>query len=116
MGFSRQEYWSGLPCSLGYLPNPEIESNAGVCIAGRFFTAKPAGEPIDLVELSYIWPFSVLFCLVLNAKCGILFLSSFYRIMCYYQYPFKRYCGVIFNTILPYFYLCIRIKILSIAV
>ena len=25
-GFSRQEYWSGLPCPLpGYLPNPEIE-------------------------------------------------------------------------------------------
>ena len=26
MGFSRQEYWSGLPCPpLGDLPNPEIE-------------------------------------------------------------------------------------------
>ena len=26
MGFSRQEYWSGLPCPLpGYLPDPEIE-------------------------------------------------------------------------------------------
>ena len=26
MGFSRQEYWSGLPFSSpGYLPNPEIE-------------------------------------------------------------------------------------------
>ena len=26
MGFSRQEYWSGLPCpSLGDLPNPEIK-------------------------------------------------------------------------------------------
>ena len=26
MGFSRQEYWSGLPCpSPGDLPNPEIE-------------------------------------------------------------------------------------------
>ena len=26
MGFSRQEYWSGLPCpSLGDLPNPGIE-------------------------------------------------------------------------------------------
>ena len=26
MGFSRQEYWSGLPCPLpGYLPNPGIE-------------------------------------------------------------------------------------------
>ena len=26
MGFSRQEYWSGLPCpSPGYLPDPGIE-------------------------------------------------------------------------------------------
>ena len=26
VGFSRQEYWSGLPCpSPGYLPDPEIE-------------------------------------------------------------------------------------------
>ena len=26
MGFSRQEYWSGLPCSSpGHLPNPGIE-------------------------------------------------------------------------------------------
>ena len=25
MGFSRQEYWSGLPCPPGDLPNPGIE-------------------------------------------------------------------------------------------
>lgn len=38
MGFSRQEYWSGLPCpSPGYLPDPgtELESPA---LAGRFCT------------------------------------------------------------------------------
>ena len=29
MGFSRQEYWSGLPCPLpGDLPDPEIESTS----------------------------------------------------------------------------------------
>ena len=38
MGFSRQEYWSGLPCpSPGDLPDPGIEPQVS-CIAGRFFT------------------------------------------------------------------------------
>ena len=36
MGFSRQEYWSGLPFpSPGDLPDPGIEPWS--CIAGRFF-------------------------------------------------------------------------------
>ena len=35
MGFSRQQYWSGLPFpSPGDLPDPGLEP----CIAGRFFT------------------------------------------------------------------------------
>ena len=39
--FSRQEYWSGMPCpSLGGLPNPgtEPESLTPPALAGRFFT------------------------------------------------------------------------------
>ena len=36
MGFSRQEYWSGLLCpSPGHLPDPGIKPG---CIAGGFFT------------------------------------------------------------------------------
>ena len=41
MGFSRQEYWSGMPCHLpGDLLNPGIEpkSLAASALAGRFFT------------------------------------------------------------------------------
>ena len=41
MGFSRQECWSGLPCSLpGHLPNPGIEPSSlmSPAMAGRFFT------------------------------------------------------------------------------
>ena len=41
MGFSRQEYWSGLLCpSPGDLPNPGIEpaSLKSPALAGRFFT------------------------------------------------------------------------------
>ena len=46
MGFSRQEYWSGLPFpSPGGLPEPGIEptSLASLALAGRFFTTEPPG-------------------------------------------------------------------------
>ena len=36
MGFSRQEYWRGLPCSLsGHLPHPGIELVSHVSCVGR---------------------------------------------------------------------------------
>ena len=44
MGFSRQEYWSGLPCSPpGDLPDPRMESVFLIspALAGRFFTTGP---------------------------------------------------------------------------
>ena len=45
MGFSRQEYWSGLPLpSPGDLPHPGMERTSPV-LAGRLFTAEPAGKP-----------------------------------------------------------------------
>ena len=43
-GFSRQEYWSGLPCPPPEdLPNSGIESvsPASPVLAGRFFTTEP---------------------------------------------------------------------------
>ena len=40
-GFSRQKYWSGLPCPLlGDLPNPGIEL-ASPTLAGKFITIEP---------------------------------------------------------------------------
>ena len=48
MGFSRQEYWSGVPLpSLGDLPDPGIEpmSLVSPALAGRFFTTVPPGSP-----------------------------------------------------------------------
>ena len=51
-GFSRQEYWSGLPCPPpGDLPDPgtEQEASCTFCIAGEFFTTEPLWEPQ--------WPF-----------------------------------------------------------
>ena len=44
MGFSRQEYWSGLPCpSPRGLPNLGIEPKTPG-LAGRFFTTEPPGK------------------------------------------------------------------------
>ena len=41
MGFSRQEYWSGLPCPPpGDLPKPWTEHMSPV-LAGRFFITSP---------------------------------------------------------------------------
>ena len=54
MGFSRQEYWSGLPFPTpgdlpdpGNLPDPGIEpaSLAPVTLGGGFFTTLPPGKP-----------------------------------------------------------------------
>ena len=51
MGFSRQEYWSGLPClPPGDLPSPEIEprSLTSPALAHGFFTASATTEcPVD---------------------------------------------------------------------
>ena len=50
MGFSRQEYWSGLPYPPpGDLPNPGIKPVSLIsCIAGGFFTAEPSRKPLNL--------------------------------------------------------------------
>ena len=45
MGFSRQEFWSGLPFpSLGDLPGPGIEP-ASPALVGRVFTTELSGKP-----------------------------------------------------------------------
>ena len=44
MGFSRQEYWSGLPFpSPGKLPNPETEP-VSLALVGRFFSTSASWE------------------------------------------------------------------------
>ena len=49
MGFSRQEYWSGLPCpSPGDLPDPGVEfmSLMSPALASRFFTTAATWEAL----------------------------------------------------------------------
>ena len=42
MGFSRQEYWSGLSFpSPGDIPDPRVKP----ALAGGFFTTEPSGKP-----------------------------------------------------------------------
>ena len=45
-GFSRQEYWNGLPCPPppGDLPNPGIEPRSPA-LQADFFTTEPPGKP-----------------------------------------------------------------------
>ena len=53
MGFSRQEYWGGLPCPpLGDLPDPEIEpvSPKSLALAGGFFTTSATWEALKNVS------------------------------------------------------------------
>ena len=49
MGFSRQEYWSGLPFRPpGDLLHPGIEPMSPVApaLAGGFYTTEPPGKPL----------------------------------------------------------------------
>ena len=49
MGFSRQEYWSGLPFPApGHLPNPGIESRSPALQADAL-TSEPPGKPTIIV-------------------------------------------------------------------
>ena len=53
VGFTRQEYWSGLPLpSPGHLPNPRTEPQSPA-LTGRFFTTVPPGKP-QLCLLAFI--------------------------------------------------------------
>ena len=62
MGFSRQEYWSGLSFpTQSNLPNPRIErtSLASPVLADRFFVTEPPGKPQKtntfLCKYLFIW-------------------------------------------------------------
>ena len=52
MGFSRQEYWSGLPCPPpGDLPDPRSKSASlmSPALAGGFFTTSTTWEALDII-------------------------------------------------------------------
>ena len=58
MGFSRQEYWSGLSSpSPGALPDPRIRLHtpASPALAGRFFTTELLGKLLAYRWLFFFW-------------------------------------------------------------
>ena len=59
MGFSQQEYWSGLPFPTpGDLPHPEIEpaSLASPVLGGRFVTASATWEMYTYIQWNIAQP------------------------------------------------------------
>ena len=83
-GFSRQEYWSGLPCLLpGDLPDSEIKptSLTSPALAGRFFITSATWEACTIVlddhkdspEFKEIYPWFRLF----RTRLYVLFLVNF---------------------------------------
>ena len=64
MGFSRQEYWSGLPCpSPGDLPNPGIKPVSFTCSAlgGGFFTTSTTNKDLLYHTRNYIQCFIIIY-------------------------------------------------------
>ena len=63
MGFSRQEYWSGLPCpSPGDLPHPEIKRMFVSYTGNGFFTIALTGKPICQMDKNFFFFNLVLAC------------------------------------------------------
>ena len=59
MGFSRQEYWSGLPFpSPGDYTDPgmELVSPVAPALAGRFFTTEPPGKSYNTIFFVFFTP------------------------------------------------------------
>ena len=55
MGFSREEYWSGLPFpSPGDLPNPGIKPGSPTLWADAFPSEPPGKTPKPYVNLNYL--------------------------------------------------------------
>ena len=72
MGFSRQEYCSGLSCPL---PDPGIEPRSPV-LQGRFFTAKPLGK----ASKERGCPFLCIFTNSVIANCTFFHVSEYFYI------------------------------------
>ena len=71
MGFSGQEYWSGLPCPPpGDLLDARIEHvTCGSCTADRFFTAEPPGKCSKFNIYLFIVLLICLFLALLDLRC-----------------------------------------------
>ena len=112
MGFSRQEYWSGLP-----FPSPGESSWPRdwawvCCIAGRFFTIWSTREaPMTYIEVHYLFKLVFLFSSskhpeveLLNCMVIVIFWGTFklFLILCALSHiPTNTHKGSLLSTSLP---------------
>ena len=96
-GFSRQEYWSGLPCPPpGDLPNPGIEPRS-TSLQGDSLLSKLAGKPLMIdrsFNINYVYFISLF--LMISVLC-ILFMKSL---------PTPKFINLIYDVIFRKFYYC----------
>ena len=104
MGFSRQEYWSGLPFPTpGDLPDPGIKlvSLASPTIAGGFFTTEPS---VNICLTAYVYVFAIVCkCWRVCWEVGSVGVSSMVRYLSsfFLMWIYKVFIEFAVNTILP---------------
>ena len=93
VGFSRQEYWSGLPFpSPGDLPNPEIEPGSSTLQADAL-PSEPPGKPVDTMKSLKKW--TCIYCIyffsptVLPWKLFKIASASRLEPLSYHHFPFQ---------------------------
>ena len=94
MGFSRQGYWSGVPCPPpGDLPDPGIEpmSLPSPAFAGRFFTMSTPWEALDLLSFTQLSSYLT----IINLSIHICNLSSTHTCVYIYIYIYINHLCVI---------------------
>ena len=80
MGFSRWEYWSGLPCPPpGDLPNPGIELESPA-LAGGFFSAEPPGKPHKSISYVLYYATMIVFSILLLLFLYLKFFFNFIEV------------------------------------
>ena len=103
MGFSRQEYWSGLPCpTLGDLPDPGIEPESLMfpALAGGFFTTNATWEA-PFISISFYYLYLAISLLFLSFYLSISFISIYLYL--YYFYPSIMSVYLSFISLCPLF-------------
>ena len=102
MAFSRQEYWSGLPCPPpGDLPDPGIEPTSlmSPVLAGRFFTTGITKEEVytSTKPQSYIQQSTVMHTTLIFEKHIVFKATSHHRILASWKH--LSLTGLIFSSV-----------------
>ena len=95
VGFSRQEYWSGLPFpSPGVLPNPGIEPRSPALQADAL-TSEPPGILLKIVSY-YKYLFTHIFIWAFRGQCKFPHFPHFLDFQMYFRSILYRYLSFLF--------------------